>query len=1148
MGFYLNKHRVTRCALIALCAVLSASVDGGVDGGVDTSDDAGVDGGVNVAVDAGADVSTDAGVVIDGGLIDAINDNADGGVPKIPEPTCDRYRIGRDALAPARDYNSSNWQGQASRYAAHVEQNGSVSVTKAGAADRPRRVVFPTPLAYATVVKDRLVFGLSTEYETYIYDLKKGGKPLKMDGLIGGPPVVSEDGSKLLWVERESSIVHFKDFETGAQSTTEISGIPALASQQGGMSAEFVASDSKIILHRPEQPFYVLDVTSLKAKKAQAKEIPVDKKYWRGYGGAFGGSLSGSSRYMQITTYASYSSSMAAPVGASDGGQDGGQDGGMGSDSTPQPDTKNRVIFLDRNSFSKVAELESSQSMSFAFGAKEPTVAYFDDGDKAWKVWTKQRGVQSVSYKVPPSATLGSMTLSSDGKYAALFNTPGSFSGKGPSYEVLELATNKIIPLPSHSDKGGVTYPYFISSASGQAFVTYFGSQPPPPPHLQYAFNISTGTELGPFPTWQRSIGISERGELFTSLWNPTVDWTDQKVLRLSKEFVCVKKGSIKIVSSATCATCPTPSLESKLPVQKQVPVTLDQVTRKHLCEKSYDEAAWEKFAPSDVIGELALERARAYLLRFQKPGGFNERKHIPILLALLESPEVTADRSGLQALLQNLASSSPVLFREVLGRFPELVKDPFPASLKDSCRSDADTKKLLAGANEYIEINLSSLSYKSTMADWKGLSLFTPLLSQLKKEKKEEQIDLIAQSLTDSAVTSPKYVGIFASKLYKFSYQAVAPYFGEKPKQLTDLTIVRQKDTATPYVLGMRSLEVTGEKGVADTTYGFSVLGLPPIAVPREKVDDPILFDKEISWSANDASYSAHVKISQLDFIKSIVPTEKTPRYDQLFADGALTGVVVAGSNLRGTTAQVLNDYRQYMVDKEFVFPDPPVKKTVKLKDFLKKGISDGSFDYLIKEAHSDGDEKNVFRMNSIADVETGVRTFVDPVTKKELKEIVHIVFPNKDETKKTELLKNEEFGKWIQAREKNEAPFNGQFVYFNTSCSSKTKAIHEVEAASTPAFLNIPTSSTTKVFLNQEKNAEYLLLTAFRAGSDFKGMREELSKNNDYKNKLGNTFLFPDDEEYKNSITDVVKFPLKVDLKILDSQGEEYNIDQDH
>jgi hypothetical protein len=140
--------------------------------------------------------------------------------------------------------------------------------------------------------------------------------------------------------------------------------------------------------------------------------------------------------------------------------------------------------------------------------------------------------------------------------------------------------------------------------------------------------------------------------------------------------------------------------------------------------------------------------------------------------------------------------------------------------------------------------------------------------------------------------------------------------------------------------------------------------------------------------------------------------------------------------------------------------------------------------------------------------------------------------------------LLSNQEFGAWIKEREKRK---KGQLVYFNTSCWSDRKAIHEIEAADSKILLNIPTHTMTQTFLDIPTNAEHILFDQFRDGKSYEDMRMALQKNEGYKNGTRNKFLFPDESDYAAQITNTVeKISLKfAPVQVRDEDGVVHNLD---
>ena len=125
-------------------------------------------------------------------------------------------------------------------------------------------------------------------------------------------------------------------------------------------------------------------------------------------------------------------------------------------------------------------------------------------------------------------------------------------------------------------------------------------------------------------------------------------------------------------------------------------------------------------------------------------------------------------------------------------------------------------------------------------------------------------------------------------------------------------------------------------------------------------------------------------------------------------------------------------------------------------LKQFLLERVENCEIDYFLKESHSDGDERNVFRFDQANYVIRAVR-YGDQGRI----EVVYIIFPQtlNSEEENTELLSNIELAQTIATRESNGC---GQITYFNTSCWSHVKARYEIEEVNSGLFLNVPSLET--------------------------------------------------------------------------------------
>jgi hypothetical protein len=300
------------------------------------------------------------------------------------------------------------------------------------------------------------------------------------------------------------------------------------------------------------------------------------------------------------------------------------------------------------------------------------------------------------------------------------------------------------------------------------------------------------------------------------------------------------------------------------------------------------------------------------------------------------------------------------------------------------------------------------------------------------------------------------------------------------------------------------------------------------------------LLTDQTVSWKVGDAGYHGHLTV-RTEAKTDLAASAEAPDYKALWKDGKLTGLVITGTNMGGSLSQsVMDQYLEYYKDQGFTFEKDKKggERIVPISDlpkFFDQKVRSGEVSYLVKEAHSDGDDHNIFRMDSQASMTKGIKNLSNGK-----EEVVYLVFPD-TKAQATRLISNEDFGAMVRDRP---APL----VYFNTSCWSHTKAVNEIEAAMTPKLVEIPSLTVMQTFSNEKNSTEKILLDSFRQGKKYSEIREALKK--DPLNKAGNVnvLMFPDqgDENYQQYIRDVIKTPLNIHVDIQDEQGKPYNIDQ--
>ena len=283
----------------------------------------------------------------------------------------------------------------------------------------------------------------------------------------------------------------------------------------------------------------------------------------------------------------------------------------------------------------------------------------------------------------------------------------------------------------------------------------------------------------------------------------------------------------------------------------------------------------------------------------------------------------------------------------------------------------------------------------------------------------------------------------------------------------------------------------------------------------------------KDYPWQHAGKKYVGRITGKALPIKSDWMISEPSIRYAELLSDGVLRGMIVAGSNL-GQSKETLNEYRAYYEESGFTFEDPI--SVDNFKEYLKsKVVGKDPVDYVVKEAHSDGDDKNLFRMTKGVSIIVGTKKAGKYVEK------IEIVYP--DHNRGNELLSNQEFGEWIRARESSKI---GQLVYINSSCWSKNKAAAELGAARSATLVEIATTTVANTFVDRSTNTLKIILEALRTGSSYAHIRERLSNSPRYAGKKEDQYIFPDEPEYEKSISQGLRTPVSYSIGVFE-QGSD-------
>ncbi len=372
----------------------------------------------------------------------------------------------------------------------------------------------------------------------------------------------------------------------------------------------------------------------------------------------------------------------------------------------------------------------------------------------------------------------------------------------------------------------------------------------------------------------------------------------------------------------------------------------------------------------------------------------------------------------------------------------------------------------------------------------------YSKILSAADKEEiAGEMGTLLAESVR---ANSTELRDVFFSTLDWMSTQKVKTLLGIAKIPLTDLVVLPRDSYYFAYILGtdeVMNSDLLQNSPLTRSAGGF--YGLGPAYFPAQTEGTT-----KVDWLHNNDNFSADLILKKRKS-EFVVPIVEAPNKAELLADKIYRGVVVFGSNINlSTTESTRDSYVEYLEQNNFKI-SAPVQLTNPL-EYLEKGMTtkDETIDYLLKEAHSDGDYRNLFSMNKKMFV---IRTTLEHGAYKEIIDIMY-----HDGTYDPQFISNKMLGDWMKKRTENNI---GQFIYLNTSCSSYTKAAAELGSAESKNLVIVASTTSVYTFTTSPDNSSYYLFDGIRKMMDFKTITEINKANR-------GTYIFPNQESYKTMV----------------------------
>jgi hypothetical protein len=278
-----------------------------------------------------------------------------------------------------------------------------------------------------------------------------------------------------------------------------------------------------------------------------------------------------------------------------------------------------------------------------------------------------------------------------------------------------------------------------------------------------------------------------------------------------------------------------------------------------------------------------------------------------------------------------------------------------------------------------------------------------------------------------------------------------------------------------------------------------------------------------KVEWKVGEKSYFAEAKITKGKLADKILP--KATRFDrpEMLKNGKQTGLILVGNNLGDFAPELLWQYKEFFEQNGFIFAKP--QNIADIKAFMKKTISEGELDYVIKEAHALGDDSVLVKLTLDGAILTGPKALADGK-----QEVIYLFNPEKTKQDgfEGERLEFKEFAEWINARAKKQDP--SSLIYLDTSCHGISCIQKLTNMTQNPLLIGIGTNRLVETFVNEAKDPVGLLMDGIRQGKSFNDIRNQQTVKD-----AG--YLFPDQAEWRQVFEQAI--PLIFEIRILDRDG---------
>lgn len=260
-----------------------------------------------------------------------------------------------------------------------------------------------------------------------------------------------------------------------------------------------------------------------------------------------------------------------------------------------------------------------------------------------------------------------------------------------------------------------------------------------------------------------------------------------------------------------------------------------------------------------------------------------------------------------------------------------------------------------------------------------------------------------------------------------------------------------------------------------------------------------------EVQWQLGGERFK--LEINKIEVKKPETISNFAPDYNAFWKDKVLTGLIMVSSNFAAKASSKIVPYTAYYKDKGYHFQPEVIIENG--KEWMQNIIESGELDYIVKEAHSFGNDRTFFSTSEKIRLRVGHKELGNGRS-----EVIYFSTPLPSAE---DHILNKDMKQWMEVRESKSG---GSLFYVNSSCNSMDQAKNEVPEISSWLYNTIAATSLTTTFSNSPESSKYPILEGIRNGWSYEQMRAKISKTPRYVKQGQNQFKFPDEPIYQKHL----------------------------